>query len=313
MTDPTVMFFDQYQRYHTAAEVIRALQRSPAVPGTTTAEGASAVGAAREQSPRILEVGANEHRDLGKELPDAEIWYTDLHLPESMEGDDHCFTADATDLKDVEDNAYDFCVAMDVFEHIPKERRKAFLTELYRVCKTAAVICFPYNAPAVVQAEHEVNEMHCELFGEDHPWLIEHMENGLPDRAFVDNTLTEAGIRFTAFTHGSVAVWKRMLVLNYFAEEEEFAEVVTEANLYYNRNLYDRDCAGDGDTGRHAGHAGHDSGVEIDAFQNADYRVFYILEKSPKISGRIRNPFAGRHLSDADLAPVDNALNRIAG
>lgn len=276
MTDTTIMFFDQYQRYHTAAEIIR-----------TLSEGCA--------SSRILEVGANEHRDLGKELPDADIFYTDLHLPESMEGDDHCFTADATDLRGVEDGAYDFCVAMDVFEHIPKERRKPFLTELYRVCKTAAVICFPYNAPAVAQAEHEVNNMHRELSGEDHPWLVEHIANGLPDRAMVEEVLNEAGISFTAFTHGSVAVWKRMLVLNYFADEEEFAGIVTDANLYYNRNLYAKDSA------------------KSSASQGTDYRVFYILEKSPDISGKIHNPFAGRHLSDADLAPIDNALNRIAG
>ena len=266
--DPTVMFFDQYQRYHTAAEVIRTLSGDAPL--------------------QILEVGANEHRDLGKELPDAEIWYTDLHLPESMGGDDHCFTADATDLKDVEDNAYDFCVAMDVFEHVPQEKRKAFLTELYRVCKTAAVICFPYNAPAVVQAEREVNDMHRELFGEDHPWLVEHMANGLPDRALVDEVLSESGIRFTAFTHGSVAVWKRMLVLNYFAEEDDFSGLVTQTNLYYNRNLYARDT------------------------DNADYRVFYILEKNPERAGSAGNPFAGKHLTDADLAPIDDALNQIA-
>ena len=267
--DPTILFFDQYQRYHTAAEVIRRLEDSPTV--------------------SILEVGANEHRDLGRELPDAEIFYTDLHLPKSMEGDDHCFAADATDLKGVEDNAYDFCVAMDVFEHIPKDRRKQFLTELYRVCNKAAVICFPYNAPAVVQAEQEVNEMHRELFGEDHPWLVEHMANGLPDRDVVDNVLKEAGIRFTAFTHGSVAVWKRMLVLNYFAEEDAFADLVTQTNLYYNRNVYGRDTDG------------------------ADYRIFYVLVKAPECEIPIPNPFAGKQLTDRDLAPIDDALRQIAG
>lgn len=297
MTDPTVMFFDQYQRYHTAADMIHK-SGGFADASPQCAEGCgNAEGTMRGEIAyplRILEVGANEHRDLGKFLPDADIFYTDLHLPESMEGDDHCFTADATDLQaaGIADNSYDFCVALDVFEHIPQERRKPFLTELYRVCKTAAIISFPYNTPENAQAELEVNEMYRELFGEDHPWLIEHMENGLPDRAFADSVLTEAGIPFTAFTHGSVAVWKRMLVLNYFADEDAFSGLVTDTNLYYNRNLYARDTV---------------------SVAGTDYRVFFILEKAPEIKGTVRNPFEGQHLSDADIAPIDDALNRIAG
>ena len=240
--DPTVMFFDQFQRYHTAAELIRrmdsaspgASQTPAGLPEDNADTGVSKTAPAL----RILEVGANEHRDLGKEMPDAEIWYTDLHLPESMEGDDHCFTADATDLNGVEDNAYDYTIAMDVFEHIPPEKRAAFLTEVARVSKTAAVICFPYNATEVAAAEAEVNDMYRELFGESHPWLREHIENGLPDRTKVEEVLNNANIRHVSFTHGSLAVWKRMIVLNFFIDEEAFneaAEEYHEARLNRNR------------------------------------------------------------------------------
>lgn len=274
--DPTVMFFDQFQRYHTAAELIRMMENE------TASDNPAPL--------RILEVGANEHRDLGKELLNAEIWYTDLHLPESMEGDDHCFMADATNLEGVEDDAYDYTIAMDVFEHIPQDKRAAFLTEVARVSKVAAVICFPYNAPEVAVAEEEVNGMYRELFGESHPWLREHIENGLPDRNLVENVLNENGIAHTSFTHGSLSVWKRMIVLNFFIDEEAFNAAASEANIHYNRRVYPFDTAAD-----------------------ADYRVFYVLAKQKDLPDAIQNPFAGKHISMADLSPIDRALNLISG
>lgn len=271
--DTTIMFFDQYQRYHTAAELIRKIQNRT--------ENRPLSGLS------CLEVGANEHRDLGKELPDLEIFYTDLHLPESMKEDDHCFTADATDLKEVADNSYDFCIAMDVFEHIPRGKRRSFITELYRVCKTAVIMSFPYNAPEVVQTEHEVNDMYRDLFGQDHPWLIEHIENGLPDREKTERVLNEEGIRFTSFTHGNVEVWNRMIVLNFFIDEDAFSEVVSNVNLYYNRKVYEKDTG------------------------DVDYRVFYVMEKSPDIAGITTNPFAGKHVTNEDIAPINRALELI--
>ena len=176
---------------------------------------------------------------------------------------------------------------MDVFEHIPQERRRSFLTELYRVCKKAVIVCFPYLAPEVAQAERDVNDMYRDLFGEDHPWLIEHIENGLPDREEVETVLEEEGIRFTSFTHGNIAVWNRMIVLNFFIDEDAFSEIVSKINLYYNRRVYEKDTG------------------------NIDYRVFYVLEKSPDLAGVIQNPFAGKQVTDEDLAPVNRALEII--
>lgn len=294
-TDPTIMFFDQYQRYHTTADLIRKMKtlvtHSEGEPdGSIAVSATDKTGSGKTgNTMRILEVGANEHRDLGKELPEDDIYYTDLNLPESMQDDDHCFTADATDLKDVGDNAYDVCVALDVFEHVPAEKRARFLTELYRVCRYGVVISFPYYASEVEQAEKGVNDMYKDLYGEDHPWLAEHIANGLPDREKAEAVLRENGISFTSFTHGNLTLWMKLLILSFFAEEDRFADAVTEANLYYNRNLYAQDT--------------HD----------VDYRVFYVLEKAPALQGKIANPFADAHLTEEMVAPVDRALQTIIG
>lgn len=47
-------------------------------------------------------------------------------------------------------------------------------------------MCFPIGNEVTEAAERKVNERYKELFGEDHRWLIEHIENGLPVLADVE-------------------------------------------------------------------------------------------------------------------------------
>ena len=89
------IIFDQYQRYKNAQKIIDSARK----------EG---------QIFKILEVGANEHKDLEKFLPNDKITYLDVKLSDEMKKDPAYVLGDATQME-FEDNAYDIVIALDVF------------------------------------------------------------------------------------------------------------------------------------------------------------------------------------------------------
>lgn len=231
--------FDQYQRYKTISSVAEQIKTRFDI-----------------SSLKIMEVGANAQKNLGKFLDKDEIFYTDIDTPDGFENDDHFFVADATNLVGISDNEYDVVVASDVFEHIPKKLRKAFITELNRVARYGVIMCFPFKAGHVCEAEVRTNDYYKMLYGEDYIWLYEHIDNGLPDREEIDTFLQEAGINAAAFEHGDIDVWEAMFRCHFYAVcHEKLIAYRENIDAYYNNNIYATDIS------------------------DKNYRVFYVLYK----------------------------------
>lgn len=260
--DTTEVFFDQYQRYHTVADIFRLCERF-----------------SDDAEDTILEVGANSNLNLEKEITDHVIYYSDLTVPENRRMDNRYFAADATDLKGVKDNAFGYCISCDVFEHIPAERRKAFVSELYRVCQKAVIMCFPNKNYEVEEAEKRANNLYLEAFGKPNPWLIEHIENGLPDRVKLENYLDAHNITYEVFTHGEIKLWERMNYLCSYIDNDEIRQIISDANFEYNREHYSKDIG-----------------------QN-NYRAFYILKKDMRLRTEID---FFRYLFDFSLCEDEN-------
>ena len=58
-------------------------------------------------SLKVLEIGANSQKNLGKFLTNDEIFYSDLEIPEEFQGDDHFLKLNACDMQGVEDDYFD--------------------------------------------------------------------------------------------------------------------------------------------------------------------------------------------------------------
>jgi SAM-dependent methyltransferase len=239
------MLFDWYQRYHTLAEMIRRVKR-----------------VYHMDKSRILEVGANVQKNLGKELSEDDIYYTDLEVPEQFAYSRRYFQADATDLHEIKDNTFDFCVASDVFEHILPEKRASFIKELYRVADKAVFFCFPRKSAKVEEAEKEVNAHFRAITGENHRWLKEHIDNGLPDCDTVDDYLKQQNITFATFEHGELEMWKKIQKVHSIEVIcPDCVEMRTCIDQFYNKHIYK-----------------YDMGKE-------NYRIFYVLMKNGKMDG----------------------------
>jgi hypothetical protein len=78
------------------------------------------------------------------------------------------------------DATIEVVTSLDALEHVPPAARQAFVAELVRVTARRLILCCPYGTPQHVAAEEEISAWYRDLTGTDHPWLAEHLSNGLP-------------------------------------------------------------------------------------------------------------------------------------
>jgi hypothetical protein len=214
--------FDQYQRYNNVRKIVEGMRTNG-------------------QVFRILEVGANEHQNLERFLPQDEITYLDIHLPDHLLNNPKYRLGDATAM-DFADDYYDVIVALDVFEHIPPDRREAFINELYRVSANFFIITAPFENSEVVEAEVRVNSVYRSFFMADFIWLEEHMRNGLPKLDELENYLSSRSMNYSIWGHGNIRLWERLLTLHFVAAKNPLlATYRSEIDRYYNRHLFDLD------------------------------------------------------------------------
>jgi ubiquinone/menaquinone biosynthesis C-methylase UbiE len=79
------------------------------------------------------------------------------------------------------DETFHAVTTIDTFEHVPPADRAAFLSELCRVSNKLVILAAPFHHPTVAAVERLLASSHESVFGVPHPWLDEHVQNGLPD------------------------------------------------------------------------------------------------------------------------------------
>ncbi len=215
--------FDQYQRYNNAALAINCIRTDG-------------------QTFRILEVGANEHKNLETFLPQDQIMYLDIQLPDHLMDDPQYILGDATAME-FEDDAYDVVIALDVFEHIPPEKRNQFIDELQRVSKEFFLITAPFDSKQVVNSETMANAVFKGIFGEDFIWLKEHRDNGLPKIDELESYLSGQSDTFYKIVgHGNLDIWEKMIKIHFFAAcHQQLGLYRDELDDYYNNHLFEWD------------------------------------------------------------------------
>ncbi|MFC9711212.1 methyltransferase domain-containing protein [Paenibacillus sp. NPDC056933] len=214
--------FDQYQRYKNVADVINSMRDDG-------------------EHFEILEVGANEHRNLEKFLSQDTIKYLDIELPEELQMHPDYILGDATKMEFPDDH-FDIVVALDVFEHIPPDKRDDFISELDRVSKEFFVITAPFASPLVSEAERRANAVYKSLFREDFRWLAEHFENGLPSQNELNTFLLKLGLNYRIISHGSLPIWESMMEVHFMAAySPELYGYRAAIDRFYNSQVFEVD------------------------------------------------------------------------
>lgn len=219
--------FDQYQRYNNAAQIINNTRTNS------------------NETFRILEVGANEHQNLERFLPNDDIQYLDIHLSPELLNNPKYILGDATKMS-FDNGAFDIIVALDVFEHIPPERRTIFIDELYRVSSMGVLLTAPFLATEVVAAENRLNVIFKSLLKQDYIWLEEHRQNGLPRLIELEQYFQRQGYAYKILSHGNIHLWERIMTIHFIAvTNPKLLEYRQEIDTFYNQYLFHNDYSED--------------------------------------------------------------------
>ena len=161
---------------------------------------------------RIVDVGGQGARMRDFLSPSDEVLVTDLRGPVSDLGKEGCVVADITRAP-FASGRFDVVIATDTLEHIESKNRRKALEEIFRICCGYVVIGGPFHSPEVLQAESIVNDFHVSLQGREHPWLIEHIRNGLPSEKALTAYLRSNKMAFARITTNNIMNW---LMINLF-------------------------------------------------------------------------------------------------
>lgn len=130
----------------------------------------------------------------------------DLKAKPKDEDDVEYRQADARKLP-FSDRNFDFVVSSDMLEHVNPGDYPKILDEMLRVSKKYLIIGAPFQTPLTVKAEEQIRSQFFANAGVEHPFLIEHETNGLPDEQSFEKLLTKRGVNFMKIKEGNLMNW----------------------------------------------------------------------------------------------------------
>lgn len=209
--------FDQYQRYQAISEIIQSIGLEP---GFTLAD-----------------FGAGVEKLAGRFISGAEITYVDKAFTED-EADKNIQAKNILDMEITKDS-FDIVISVDAFEHINAEERPQLLKNLYEAAKSYLILAAPFRTPMVKAFEGISNQNYKILTGENNEWLMEHMEQGLPDLDEVLDFYKQRQCSYAVMGNGNLTRWIKMLNFNLISlsyyNDTEISHALNEA---YNAYVY---------------------------------------------------------------------------
>ena len=202
----------------------------------------------KEDGPRrILDVGGHTS-PLKQMLPEHRIFLVDVAEPGSLTNlplrfDGYVQASGA--ILPFRDDAFDLVTAHDTLEHIPPEFREGFIHEVLRVSRGFVILNQPVYHPETETAERRLLEYLARIRPEEHRFLEEHAEHGLPRTDRVDAVLNDAGVRFASFPNGNLALWVTTnMFKNYALSLPNGGEAAEGVDRTFNSLLAERDLWG---------------------------------------------------------------------
>ena len=215
--------FDLHGRYALAAEVIDRLGLS--------SDSVLDVGGA-------MGMGRGHLAWVGDFLPNADAWVVD---PRAVDHARHV-QADATAQLPMADRASAVVLATDVLEHVPAGARAHWLEEVWRVTGRVLLLANPFATPGASEADRYLFELIRSRWGYAHPFLQEHLENGLPDLPGVVAFFRDRGASVSVLPSGNLANWLLLQTLNATLSHPEQDTTYALANAAFNDAIGVRDA-----------------------------------------------------------------------
>jgi hypothetical protein len=211
--------FDQYQRYRLVADLLEEVRP-------------------RGQIFDVLDVGGRTAL-LRAFLPQDRVHLVDVE-PSSERG---LVLGDGSALP-FRDRSFDVVCAFDTLEHVPPDRRAAFVSECTRVARRYVLIAGPYQAPEVEEAERILQRFLVDKLGVEHRYLEEHRHNGLPSREATSAGLAVRGARVASIGHANLERWLALMCVSMYLDyEPALRPLAARIFRFYNAGLFASDHA----------------------------------------------------------------------
>lgn len=214
--------FDRYQRYKICSDFVKAVRDG----GETFS---------------VLEVGSGVLQELALFLPEDKIIFFDKSFPPQVTGRQEFVTGNATNLP-FRAEAFDLVVSIDVYEHIPAPERSVYLHELLRCARRMVILAAPFADGLVITYEKLCHEYYKAIHGKEHPWLKEHLENGLPDLQQTVNFFSHLGCWVEVVPNGYLPHWLTMQIPYFLLlKNPSLNDLFIQLNAFYNQHCYPAD------------------------------------------------------------------------
>jgi hypothetical protein len=139
------------------------------------------------------------------------------------------------------DRSFEAVISSDALEHVPPDRREAFLEELCRVARKVVAVAAPFDTNGVRGAEDLVRRYALLTLGREQDQLEEHLANGLPDCDATAAVLRRAGLDVVVNGNGNLFDWL-LLMLHKFQLEARpaLAALMSGDDVFFNLALASR-------------------------------------------------------------------------
>ena len=107
-----------------------------------------------------------------------------------------------------ENESFDITISIDTLEHVPSIERENFVKELIRTSKLKAILACPFDDPLVSEMEKAIYAI------TKHPFLEEHIRNGLPNLQQTLNLIETMGLSYKIYNNDPLIAWASWILLH---------------------------------------------------------------------------------------------------
>lgn len=205
--------FDQYSRQKIGASIIDVVRK-------------------KDETFRIVDVGGYKGKTQDSLSQDL------VTVVDIVDSDDKNYIKASALSLPMKDASYNFVVSFDALEHIHKNDRKQFISECLRVANRGVIVCAPHLTVANEAAEDKLNNLYKSISGENHRWLREHIENGLPDFVSLTSIAEDKGYHTKTLFSNEIDLWMVMQAALFMNEKyPQAADKLIALNKQYNARL----------------------------------------------------------------------------
>lgn len=141
------------------------------------------------------------------------------------------------------DGSFDLVVSLDSLEHVARDHRQAYVSELLRASRRYVLLVAPFQQEETVLAERVLAEFVRVVNQEEQPQLREHRDFGLPDLEEWLAFFHARALDCISFSTGFVYNWLPMMLLKHYVLSLPDSDALHEAiDRFYNSTLQESDA-----------------------------------------------------------------------